>query len=99
MLSKHDLFHSGTGGEEGLNMHPLQNQWGLHCDAPADRHLISSVESSSVTQCSLEQVHSMTSRHTHTCSVYAVCCPYYDDIPETFTRQTHRVQGVMGKIN
>lgn len=47
---------------------------GASCDAPADRHLISSLENSSVTQCSLKQVHSMTRIHTHMQCVR--CLPY-----------------------
>lgn len=50
-------FLTGRGDEGGQNMHFLQNQQGFHCDAPADRRLISSVEKnkkSSVMQCSRE---------------------------------------------
>lgn len=66
-------------------MHSLQNQWGFHRDALADRHLISSAEKSSVMQCSREQVCSLTSTQTHTHRVCMLAPVYinYAEGPET----------------
>lgn len=68
-------------------MHLLQNQLGLHCDTPDDRHLISSAENSSVTQCSLKQL---------------CCLPHcanYEQDAEIFSQQRHRIQGVKAKTS
>lgn len=67
MLSTQDLFHNGMGvrwgglTEYASTAEPVT----ASCDAPADRHLISSIENSSVTQRSLKQVDSLTSANTH----------------------------------
>lgn len=63
MLSKHDPFHNGTGGLGRTEYASVADPVGVLCDVQAERHLVSSVENSSVTQCSPQQVHYLTMSH------------------------------------
>lgn len=67
MLSTQDLFHNGMGvGWGGLTEYASTAEpVTASCDAPADRHLISSIENSSVTQWRLKQADSLRSANTH----------------------------------